>query len=567
MRAALLLAVGLAGCGIVDASGGSGDDGKADGDGTSFIGYIQANSPFYWAPSDYAGFAASEASIGMPPNPTPVDANDALTQRLQTWIDRIDAVVRAEVLHSTGSELVAPKPIVEVLPTSSTFNAWVSPTVACTGIDLAGGDATAQSFLQTAQITHGSGYACVHPVYPGVDDFRTFWDRHKPACKVGADLTVGGTGCSVAANATAGELALFATSPYIHVTSDLIAAVSERTLAIVLAHELGHYYRAHVSDAVIQHYNFWYDSEADRKKLPVPAANATDLAAKYGEIVNGPKTVQAAVPGHYSPRFRTFLLTAIAPLLTERTEPGFVCATARDALGPWVSTLLAGYGIPTDAMAAYLAFEAKLVACAPRLDLTGDPGATALSYGSVLMAVLGAKLPSVTLPFHATLDQVLEPLNAKAVKLDQKAAALVKQVQQNRIGLYTIEQEADDIALEISSRLGIGPDDVVASWLEFMQAIALAVPESYRQQYQDENASCQAMLASGFTQPDGTPTFVPIGDLSEPHHSDCYRLFNFWREQKLRKYTVADPIAFPDDWATMQVEAKQLSAAAAAIGQ
>ena len=60
---------------------------------------------------------------------------------------------------------------------------------------------------------------------------------------------------------------------------------------------------------------------------------------------------------------------------------------------------------------------------------------------------------------------------------------------------------------------------------------------------------------------------MPIGDLSEPHHSDCYRLFNFWREQKLRKYAVADPIAFPGDWATMQDEAKRLSAAAAAIGQ
>lgn len=574
MRVAIVVALGLAGCGVVDAPVGTGgDDGKADGSGGSFIGYIQANTPFYWAPSDYAAFSASEASIGMPASPTPVDANDALTQRLQSWIDRIDAVVRAEVRQTTGAELVAPRPIVEILPTSSTFNAWVSPTVACTGIELAGAEAgtTARSFLQSAQITHGSGYQCVHPAYPGVDDFRTFWDRHKPACKVGADVTVGGTGCNVAVNAPAGELALFATSPYIHVTSDLIAAVSERTLAIVLAHELGHYYRAHVSDAVIQRYNFWYDSEPDRKKLPVPAANATDLQAKYAELVDGPRTVQAAVPGHYSPRFRTFLLTAIAPLLVARTEPSFACATARDALGPWTSSLLAGYGIPTDAMDAYLAFEAKLVACAPRVDLTGDPGPTALSYGSVLMAVLNAKLPAVTLPFHATLDQVLDALDAKAVKLDLKEVALVKQVQQNRIGLYTIEEEADDIALEISARLGISPDDVVASWLEFMQAIALAVPEYYRAQYQDENATCQAMLATGFTTTDAsgttTPTFVPIGDLSEPHHSDCYRLFNFWREQKLRKYTVADPIAFPDDWATMQDEAKRLSAAAAAIGQ
>jgi hypothetical protein len=115
--------------------------------------------------------------------------------------------------------------------------------------------------------------------------------------------------------------------------------------------------------------------------------------------------------------------------------------------------------------------------------------------------------------------------------------------------------------------MGISPDDVVASWLEFMQAIALAVPDFYRAAYDAENTSCKAMLDSGFTNSDGTPTFVPIGDLSEPHHSDCYRLFNFWREQKLRKYTPAAAFDFPDDWASFQDEARQLSAIAAANGQ
>ena len=576
MRVALLLGLGLSlvgACAVTDAADdpGGGDDGKADGTG-SFIGYIQTNSPFYWAPSDYPSFAAAEASLGMPANPTPIEATDALTQRLQSWVDKIDAVVRAEVLRTSGSPLVAPKPIVVVLPSASTFNAWVSPTIACTGIQLAGSTPGSgfSSFLLSAQVQHGLVLSCVRPTYPGADDFRTFWDRHKPACKLGADLNVSGTGCAVQAG-DAGELSLLSTSPYIHVTTDLIGSVSERTLAIVLAHELGHYYRAHVTDAVIQKYNFWYDSEVDRKKVPVPAANATALQAKYAEIVNGPKVVQSGVAGHYSPRFRTFLLTGIAPLLTERTEPGFVCAAARDALGPWVAPLLAGYGMPTDAMTSYLDFEAKLVACATRLDLDGDPGASSLSYGSVLFAVMDAKLKSVSLPWHPTLAQVLDPLNTVAVKLDAKEAALVKQVQQNRIGLYTIEEEADDIALEISARLGISPDDVISSWVEFMGAIANAVPEAYRAQYQDADAQCQDLLAADFTTKDASghtvAAFVPIGDLSEPHHSDCYRLFNFWREQKLRKYEVTSPITFPGDWSTFQDEAKQLSAAAALNGQ
>ncbi len=569
----------LTACGIADGTadddGAAADDGgKADGTGRSDIGYIQANTPFYWGQSDYADFLASTASIGYPTHPVPLGPSDALTQRLQSWIDRIDAIVRAEVEASTGQELVAPKPVVEILPTGSTFNAWVSTTVACTGTTLAPPvppgtppAPTTITMLSSTMYAPLSAYHCVRPTYPGIAELATFWNRHKPACKINANHTVSGTGCTVENTGDPGELAVFATAPYIHVSSDLIAAVSERTLAVVLAHELGHYYRAHVSEATVQRYNFWYDSEPDRKKVPVAAANAADLQAKYAEIVAGPRTVQPAVAGRYSPRLRTFLLTAIAPLLGERTELGFVCAAARDAVGPWVSPLLDGYGTPTDATDAYLAFETKLAACASHLALTGDPGATSLSYGTVLMAVMAAKLPGVTLPFRATLADVIAALDAKARRLDAKQLALQTRIASNRIGLYTIEEEADDIALEISARLGIRPADVLASWFEFMQAVARSVPADWRMQIDDENTQCKARLDAGFVGSDGKPSFVPIGDLSEPHHSDCYRLFNFWREQKLRKYSVTTPYEFGADWAPLQEEAAQLSATARTNGQ
>ena len=551
-----------------DADPGDGTDGKADGNGTSFIGYIQGNSPFYWATSDYAGFTASAQSIGLPVA-TPIASTDALTRRLQTWVDRIDALVRDEVKRSTGSTLVAPRPIVEVLPSGNTFNAWVSPVVACSGVNPPGALAGSESFLRGSTLSHSAPYQCVRPTWPGADEFRVFWNRAKPGCTLAADLSVGGTSCAVD-GAQPGELAVLSTSPYIHVSTDLIKGLSEPAMVVVLAHELGHYYRAHVSDAVLQRYNFWYDTELDRKKLPVPAANAADLQAKYAEIVNGPRTVQATVPGHYSPRLRAFLLTGIAPLLTERTEPGFVCAAARDALGPWVPSLLDGYGTATEAMTSYLRFEAALVACAPRLDLTGDPGAHAMSFGQVIMAVFGAKLTGATFPFHATLADVLAALDTRAVRLDQKAATLTRQVSQNRIGLYTTEQEADEIALEISTRLGLAPDQVLESWLGFMTAIAGAVPPAYRAQYEQANTSCKALLDAGFstTSASGTkvPVFVPIGDLSEPHHSDCYRLFNFWRAQKLRKYQVTTPVVFEAGWDALQAEAQQLSADAATRG-
>jgi hypothetical protein len=547
--------------------------GKADGT-NSAVPLIQTNNPFYWAPSDYPSFLALEATISDRALPTAIVDDDALTQRLQGWVDRIDAIVRAEVERGIGAPLVAPTPIVKVLPSGSTYNAWVSGTIACSGTTLAGASPTmpGQSFIQSDYVMHQSGYGCLRPTYPDVTEFRTFWERHKPLCKLGDDLAVGGTGCQVEAYGAPGELAFVSTSPFIHVSTDLIASMSERTLVVVLAHELGHYYRSHSSDAKVQRYDFWYETEVDRKKLPVESTTASELQAVYSEIVAGPQTVQSATAGVYSARLRTFLLGDLAALLRERQEPGFVCAAARDALGAWVEPLVTGYGMPTDAMTSYLAFEQALAACAPQLQMTGDPGATSLSYGTVLMAVMNAKLPGATYPFRATLADVLTALNGRAVRLDQKAAALQKRVHDNRIGLYTTEQEADNIALALSTKLGISADEVVASWLEFMDAITGAVAPEYRATYEAEAASCRTLLAADFTTTDAAgnrvPAFISLGDLGDKHHSDCYRLFNFWREQKARKYTVATPLVFDGpSWDALRTHARELSDAARANGQ
>lgn len=575
-RAALAgMVVALAGCmpeGIEDDGIAFGEDtGKADEAGA--LPLIQTNAPFYWADSDYAAFTATWhelAGYGLPPQ---LADTDPLTQRLQGWVDRLDEMVRAELARSLGEELVAPTPILKIVTSGSTFNAWVSGTTACTGATLPGAVAgsSGKTLLRSTEAVHGAVTQCLRPAYPGVEEFRAFWERHQPACHVGADLTLGGAGCAIQTYAEPGELTFLATSPYVHVSTDLIATVAEPTLVVILAHELAHYYRSHVSDAKVQRYNFWYETEVDRKKLPVPSALATELRAAYAEINAGPTSVQTSTPGHYSPRLRAWLVSALAPLLRERTEAGFVCAAARDALGGWVEPLLSGYGLPTERITAYLAFERALVACAPRLELKSEGSATTLSYGSVLMAVPEAKLAGATLPFYASLADVLDALNARAVRLDDKAAALLRRVRENRIGLYTTEQEADNLALALSVKLGLSPDQVLEAWLDFMGAIAQVVPEYRRAAYAQEHATCRAHLDAEFTTVDASgarvPLFVPIGDLNEPHHSDCYRLFNFWREQKLRNYRAVRSLTFEPGWDALRAQAQQLSAQARANGQ
>ena len=299
-------------------------------------------------------------------------------------------------------------------------------------------------------------------------------------------------------------------------------------------------------------------------------ANAAELAQQYAAIVQGPATIQAAVPGQYSARLRTFVLATIPDLLTERSEPDFVCAAARDALGPWRDVLRDDAGLPTEQINDYLQFEAALAACAPRLNLNGEPSGTSISYGRLLMSVMEAKLGKVTLPFRATLADVLTALNNNAKKLDAKEAALLAKVKQNRIGLYTMEQEADDLAMEFAARIGISPDQVLQGWLGFMKQIVATVPEEYKVQYEQQYASCKVLFDADFTTTDSNGTtiaaYVPIGDLSEPHHSDCYRLFNFWRNKKLRNYTVASPAVFAPGWDALRTHAQELSDIAGSNG-
>jgi hypothetical protein len=569
LHAALVGIVATVGGCVIDEAADDGiafgTDGDGKADGTGALPLIQTNSPFYWADSDYAAFVTTATEVHGMSLGTPIADTDPLTARLQGWVDRLDAMVRTELERSMGEPLVAPKPIMKVVPSGHTYNAWVSGAIACMGTQVANApaDSASKTLLTTREVYHGAFAACVQPTYPEVSDFRTFWERHKPACKLGADMTVGGAGCAEQSYSSPGELSFISTSPYIHMTTDLIASVPEATVVVILAHELAHYYRSHVSDAKVQRYGFWYETELDRKKLPVPSTLANELAAAYAEITAGPESMQPAIAGHYSARLRPWILSSIAPLLLERNEPNFVCAAARSALGPWTDGLLAGYGMPVHEVESYLAFERALVACAPRLQMGSGGSATSLSYGTVLMSVPSAKLPGASFPFYASLADVLSSLNARAVRLDDKAASLQRRVRDNRIGLYTTEQEADNIALALSIKLGMRPDQVLTAWQDFMTAIVDVVPESHRAQYAQETAQCKSQLAADFTELDAdgkrVPIFVSMGDLGSAHHSDCYRLFNFWREQKLRKYAPTRTITFDGGWDALRAQAKQLS--------
>ncbi len=571
-----LAIVGVLGC-AADPEGDGLDDGKGDGGGRVEI--IQSNNPFYWATSNYEDYYQISRLLGLDEMAKPLPDSDALTLRLQGWVDKLDAVARAEVQATFGEALVAPKPIVKVVPAGTMFNAFASGTLACTGALEAGATSgtTLISQLRHDTLFHGSTTPCVRPSYPDAAELRAFWQASKPDCVLDDNMGVGGEACDIVDDveseaeeaptvpAGPGELAVFSVSNYLHVSSDLIAASSEPAIVFVMAHELAHYYRAHSSEAALQNYDFWYETELSRKKMPVPSAIGNELQRMYQEVVDAPEVVGRDVQGAYSPRFRKFLVKTIATLLAERTEASFVCAAARDAVGPWTRRMRAKPSRPT--ITSYLAFEQKLAACAPRLAMGAEGSATSLRLSTILFAAMKAKLPPATFPLRGTLADVLDAYDAKLVELDRKEAALLDKVRDNRIGLYTKEQEADNLALRLATSIGMSGEQVLDAWRAFMTAMA-ASSDAYRGYYEAEVAKCEDLYAREFTTTDASgarvPEFVPLGFLSDPHHSECYRLFNLWREHKLHRYQPASPLVFADDWESIRTRAKTLSEAAAA---
>jgi hypothetical protein len=114
-----------------------------------------------------------------------------------------------------------------------------------------------------------------------------------------------------------------------------------------------------------------------------------------------------------------------------------------------------------------------------------------------------------------------------------------------RLGFYTVEQEADEIALELLWKIGISPTvgvDMMLHWT----AVDWVDPEDVPVD------QCAAMRAKDFRDDKGALISVPVGNISDPHHNFCFRVFNLTRELDEHHYTVGQPPAPPPgDWSQL----------------
>lgn len=609
--------------------------------------YVQANHPLYWNDSDFASFRGITDRDSWDPNPQPVGADDVAQRWLQHWADAIDAIVRAKVKADTGEELVAPKPVMHLLPASSISNAWVTAVPACvpwkvrktggagttsTTAGQGGGDTTsggggassssggghdatsgagggtsststggddetsgaggATSSTGTGSTGSGTGGAPAAETQPILfnhygkkvqelggsaeagaciprDDFAPFaetflkeWNAGTPECA--ATLADDGAievaeGC-MGSFEEAAKAAVYAISPHVQFSSDLLAAGTEAGAVFVVGHELAHFYRAHGSPLARHKYGFWYDQDARTARRPVPSAKAKELEALYKEIEAMPRAQAAEIPGAtHTRRYRRVVVSSICSYVIDRADDADAtpaCAEAA-ALCHEVSNLQYASTATEHQITSYLALENELAACG-EAETIGAIDGTAISALVVALQRDGYLQggPVAEVPLPRKFGALLTLLQTTAAEQDAKVAAFAEKLRKGRIGLYTTEQEADDLAAEWVNKLGFTTDQAMDGWLEYLEYF----DQGWRPEGEPSPNECRALYESGFKDGRAFVT-VWLGDLDSAHHAGCYRVYNLWREQRAHAYVPAASIPRPDfaTWEQVLEHAKQLS--------
>lgn len=147
-------------------------------------------------------------------------------------------------------------------------------------------------------------------------------------------------------------------------------------------------------------------------------------------------------------------------------------------------------------------------------------------------------------------DPALEDLGAQALRAsrqhrrqgeafrpqDPAAQEILRRALSERLGYWTYEQEADDLAAEWLAYLGFPPEVLMEKIFMLLKHKTAALPPS---EFEFNYDQCKALADAGWKNPDGSPATVPIGDFANPHHSLCYRAVTIVRESAAHGSPVA----------------------------
>ena len=584
-----------------------------------------------WANDSVAEYLA----MGNPSDPTSLKgpkkflaADHAVTTRLQSWIDELDAMVRSKDPERMA---MVPKPIIHVEITDD-VNAFVTAIPVCfDNVSLRfhgsqnSGTRASEKFLALFDDGHFYGGSSPEGQSPAqsrecrhtkitlaeLSDRLETLNAVNTSCQLTAKAISGASsggrevdqfevvankGCVVTGsleNASgAGILALMATSRHVTIFSGLLATLGEAETVSVLAHELGHYYRPHISSGNGQ-YNFAYDASGFNPSVrPTEKSGTTQLRdsgnqsrsifgvmqARISDLLdNIPASSLIEIEGAtLHPVTYPTLHELVSMYSTSSVKSCEDAAKKQENLGNQGVFDLRSLTIPLHyldaaAVKAVTAWESEAISCLKAInivDTTIAPNpvdAMESATSSYKLARQGAMPLPTTDTMAEWLHQVdhsirqayqnetFEPAttfnvhnlqSAQRTMLKEYTASKTQasELKTKKLGLYTVEQEADELAAEWMHSLGFDqktPGNVDMAFIKLFES-------------DDAYNECNAKRLAGWKNDDDSALFVSWSDLLlDPHPAACFRV----RDQDLE--AAAHEYKTPSDGPRQVPDAKE----------
>lgn len=355
------------------------------------------------------------------------------------------------------------------------------------------------------------------------------------------------------------KIVMYHTANVVIVYTGLLKKLQSRaSLFGVLAHELSHYYKSHLSAFPEEYDYFYYEIDhKNEKPKPVPA-----LKEKGDRLALASKTLEAfenmagfdyqgITPYNYflygglvyEGRDRKISSCEKAAEFLKSTDANFKISVKRYPFSgelKYVSQLNLKKVLDVQ-KSCYDEFES---------DLKQNPDK---HKGSSFLSLLSPEfIHSITGTDDFRLYARLKALYTEAENYNglsliehiqngkkyiddglSKAYKTLREAHKEGVAWYTTEQEADEVSLEILSEFSLPKETLFHYTADLLKG--KSVDPVWGKLVKSEK-DCLELYTNGFKDENGEDIRVPVGSFSEDHHSSCYRLYNAYREAQIHTY-------------------------------
>ena len=496
----------------------------------------------------------------------PLDSSKEIYKFLDEDLKRIDEMMREKFPQELAG---VPKPKL-IISDDSVENAFVSGFPVCYDIEVRFGGLISFGQVEGLEYRFDIGSFvksrpsdmkhCLKGDTRKLDGFISSFTEAYPNCDielVDDQLRLKGK-CDIRGllfTKKAKKLVLIQPANIVTVHGGLIKKAESRLVVLsVLAHELSHYYKAHVS-SFENEYDYFYDARTKRNEKPKIDETLTKLGKNLvsaSEFFQVAAMMKNQIEGIVRPQ--NFLVLGGLAELTSEIIPE--CKLAFESIDTDKQTIREINGYPFRVAkpdtfkkvavmleSCFTAYDSYLKANNKEEPLTVGAVITRTSFGDVISNGRSSSFNNNMYMFYdsfifgdrsdISVTDFIPNAEDYWQKMGQDAYSLHMKAKNQFLGWYTDEQEADELGTEIMAYLGYPTNSI---WAYYESKMRSFEPDPFWGEIIQDKEGCIKLFENSFKDENGKLVSVPVGRFTNKHHSSCYRLYNLVREVELHNY-------------------------------